>query len=78
MDSFPWNRSHGRAGREACRRDALRGLQEAAFCILALECSQVLYRTVSRPDLSGPLARTLVASASVSVDRTSAVAETPV
>ena len=73
MDSLPWNRSHGRAGREA-----LRGLQEAAFCILALECSQVLYRTVSRPDLSGPLARTLVASASVGVDRTSAVAETPV
>lgn len=65
MDSYPLNRSRGRSSRERDHFETASGLRAVAFCILVLECSQVLYHTVSRPDLSGPLARTLVASAAV-------------
>ncbi len=30
-------------------------------CILALECSQILYNAVTRPDLAGDVARVLIA-----------------
>ena len=50
-------------------RQSLRGrsrqghaLPAAGLCILVLECSQVLYTAVERPDLAGVLGRALLAA----------------
>ena len=41
-------------------------------CILALECSQILYNAVTRPDLAGDVARVLIAHAHTGAVRTTA------
>jgi hypothetical protein len=47
-------------GKARCRLP----LAEIGICIVALECSQILYNGLARPDLTGDLARVLVADAS--------------
>ena len=65
MDTHSTSRSGARR-RGDSRPGAGRGRWAAAACILVLECSQVLYDVVRRPDLDGPYARTLVASSAES------------
>ena len=46
-----------------------RKLAAIGLCILALECSQILYNAVTRPDLNGDVARVLLAQLGVATFR---------
>lgn len=69
MDHYPLNGPPGRRARRrrvggrADRTAAGQGLWAVGLCIVALECSQLLYHVVAGPDLTGDLVRALVAKA---------------
>jgi hypothetical protein len=66
MDHHPLDRARARtapAGGERPRPGAALALRAAGLCILALECSQVLYHTAARPDATADLSRDLIAVA---------------
>lgn len=71
MDHYPRNGSPNHrarrrlAGRGAGLPTTSQGLWTIGLCIVALECSQLLYHVVAGPDLTGDFVRALVAKASL-------------